>query len=120
MRITTRLRVIATVTIAALVVLVPVLIGAFTEFNSAKNDYVLASSILENFFERASFRDQYFLYREDRLRELWDKNKEISDRLLRQAEAQFHREEDQHILQRLRGNVEDSAVIFHRIVNRSE
>ena len=117
MRITTRLKIISSVTIAALILLMPVLIRSFTEFNSAKNDYVLANAILDNFFERASFRDQYFLYREDRERVLWDKNKEISDNLLRQAEAQFHGEEDQQLLERLRRNIEDTAVIFHRIAN---
>ena len=120
MRITTRLKVIATVTIVALVVLLPVLIWSFSEFRSAKNDYVLANAILDNFFERASFRDQYFLYREDRVRVLWDKNKEISDRLLHQAETQFHGEADQHVLEQLRRHVEDSAVIFHRIVNNTK
>ena len=117
MRITTRLRIISTATAAALAVLAPVLIWSFIEFKNAKNDYVLANVILDNFFERASLRDQYFLYREDRVRTQWDKNKEISDRLLRQAKIQFQGEEDQKILERLRINIEDTATIFHRIAN---
>lgn len=120
MRITTRLRLTSTVTIVALVVLTPVLIWSFIAFKNAKNDYVLADTIKVNFFERASFRDQYFLYREDRARTLWEKNKETADDLLRQANIQFHREDDRHILERLRASIEDTTAIFHRIVNNTE
>ena len=120
MRIATRLRIVSIVTIAALAVLAPVLVWSFLEFNSAKNDGALADAIKANFFERASFRDQYFLYREDRLRAQWDKSKETADRLLHQANAQFHGEEDRQILARLRRNIEGSAVIFQRIVSNTE
>jgi PAS domain S-box-containing protein len=120
MRITTRLRIISTCTIAALVVLVPILIKSFVEFKEAKNDYILANAIKVNFFERASFRDQYFLFREERAREQWDKSKETADRLLHQANTQFHGEEDRQALERLRRNIEDTAVIFHRIVYNTE
>lgn len=119
MRITTRLRIISTATIAALVVLAPVLIWSFIEFEGAKKDYALAEAIKVNFFERTSFRDQYFLYREDRARVLWEKNREMADRLLLQAKAQFHIE-DQQDLERLHKNIEDSAIIFQRIVNNTE
>ncbi|MCK9199796.1 MAG: EAL domain-containing protein [Gallionella sp.] len=119
MRITTRLRIISIVTVAALVVLAPVLVWSFTEFKSAKNDYVLANAIKVNSFERASFRDQYFLYREDRARMQWDNSKETADRLLHQAGMQFRREEDRQVLERLRRHIEDTALIFHRIVNNT-
>ncbi|HEY8099011.1 MAG TPA: PAS domain S-box protein [Methylobacter sp.] len=120
MRITTRLRITSTVTIVALVVLAPVLVWSFIEFKNAKNDYILADTIKVNFFERASFRDQYFLYREDRARTLWEKNKETADQLLLQANIQFHREEDQLVLERLSASIEDTAAIFRRIVNNTE
>ncbi|HEY8036113.1 MAG TPA: PAS domain-containing protein [Methylobacter sp.] len=120
MSITTRLRVISAVTIAAFVVLAPVLVWSLLEFKSAKNDYVLANAIRGNFFESASFRDQYFLYREDRARVLWDKSKEAVDHLLSQADSQFRGEQNQRILERLRRNIEDSTVIFHRIVSNTE
>lgn len=120
MRITTRLKITSTVTIAAFVVLAPITIWSFIEFKNAKNDYVLANSIKVNFFERASFSDQYFLYREDRAWMQWEKNKEMSDSLLMQANSQFYRKEDQHILERLRKSIDDSAAIFHRIINNTE
>jgi diguanylate cyclase (GGDEF)-like protein/PAS domain S-box-containing protein len=119
-RITTRLRIISSCTIVALIILAPILIWASIEFRSAKNDYALAEAIKINFFERAAFRDQYFLYREDRARVQWDKNKEAADSLLDQAKIQFHDEADRQNLERLRKNIEDSAVIFHRIVDNTE
>lgn len=120
MRITTRLRLTSTVTIAALVVLAPVLIWSFIEFKNAKSNYVLADAIQENAFERTAFRDQYFLYREDRARTQWDANVATADRLLRQANMQFHDEENLQALKRLQRAIEDSAVIFRRIVSNTE
>ncbi|MDO8813412.1 MAG: PAS domain S-box protein [Gallionella sp.] len=120
MRITTRLRITSTVTIAALVVLAPVLIWSFFEFKSAKNDYILADAIQDNSFERAAYRDQYFLYREDRAHQQFDSNNEAASRMLHQAEAQFHSEEGRQILEHLRKYIEDSAVIFDRIAINTE
>jgi PAS domain S-box-containing protein len=120
MRITTRLRITSTVTISALIVLVPALIWSFVEFKNAKSDYALACKIRDNAFERTSFRDQYFLYHEDRTRALWDKNKETANNLLRQANVQFHDKDKLQALERLSRNIEDSATIFHRIVSSIE
>jgi PAS domain S-box-containing protein len=120
MRITTRLRVISAVTIAAFLVLAPVLVWSLIEFKNAKSDYVLSDTIQDNASERTSFRDQYFLYREDRARVQWDKNKETADSLLNQANAQFHGEDNRQALERLRRNIEDSTIIFHRIVSNTE
>jgi signal transduction histidine kinase len=120
MRITTRLRVTSTVTIAALVVLAPVLVWSLIEFKNAKSNYVLADAIQDNAFERTSFRDQYFLYREDRARTQWDTNIAAADRLLREAEMQFRNEKNLQILNRLQRAIRDSAVIFQRIVNNTE
>lgn len=120
MRITTRLRITSAITLSALVVLASVLAWSLLEFKSAKNNYVLADAIKVNFFERVSFRDQYFLYREDRARRLWDKSYETAAQLLLQADSQFHGEQNQQVLERLHRNIDDSAVIFHRIVSNTE
>lgn len=119
MRFSTRLRIMSSVTITALVVLAPVLVWSLVEFRGAKNDYDLADAIKVNFFERAAFRDQYFLYREDRARAQWVNSSETAKRLLRQAEIQFHDEEDRQVLEHLRGNIQDSAAIFQRIVDNT-
>ena len=120
MRITTQLKMISIITISAFVVLTPVLVLKFFDFKNAKNDYILAQAIKENFFERTSLRDQYFLYRESRVHELWDKNKETSNQLLHLADTQIQGEEDRKTLQRLYSYIEDTAAIFHRIVSNTE
>ncbi|MFA5824372.1 MAG: diguanylate cyclase [Gallionellaceae bacterium] len=119
MRITTRLRIISTMTIAALIIMVPILIWSFIEFKRAENNYIFADTIRVNFFERTSIMDQYFLYREERVRAQWGTNMETSDSLLRQAALQFHSDEDRQTLERLQKHIEDTAGIFHRIVNNT-
>ncbi|TAN65902.1 MAG: PAS domain S-box protein [Methylobacter sp.] len=119
MRIATRLRITSTVTIFSLIVLASVLTWSLLEFKSAKNDYVLADAIKVNFFESASFRDQYFLYREDRARVLWDESKDTAEQLLLQADQQFYGALNRQALERLHRNIEDSSAIFHRIVSNT-
>ncbi len=120
MRISTRLRIITGVTIGALAILIPVLVWSFVEFKNAKDDDALADALHDNYFERASFRDQYFLYREDRLREQWIKSRTETDRLLTQAKRQFQRKQDQALLERFRTSVEDTAQLFDRIVANTQ
>ncbi len=120
MRIITRLRIISTTTIAALIIMVPVLIWSFSEFKSAENKYIFADTIKVNFFERTSIMDQYFLYREERVRALWKINMATSNSLLRQAALQLGSAEDRQTLERLQKHIEDTAGIFHRIVNNTD
>lgn len=120
MRITTQLRVISAGTIIALVVLLSALVGSFIEFDAVRNEHDLADTIYSNTLERTAFRDQYFLYREDRVRAQWDKSRQTADGLLHQAKAQIHREEDQQTLERLHRHLENTRVLFHRIVNNTE
>ncbi len=120
MRISTRLRIITGVTIAALVILIPILVWSFVEFKNAKDDDTLADALHDNYFERASYRDQYFLYREDRQREQWVKSKHETDRLVAQAKVQFHRGHDQQVLERFSRSIEDTAQLFDRIVANTQ
>jgi len=119
MRISTRLRVISTATTAGLLVMLALLAWTFYEFKSAERDKALANQILVNFFERASFRDQYFLHREDRSRIQWDESKKESDRLLERARLQFRNAEQQQTLARLHTHIENTVPLFHRIVENS-
>jgi diguanylate cyclase (GGDEF)-like protein/PAS domain S-box-containing protein len=119
-RITSRLKLIANCAIIALSILAPILLWSIVEFRSAKNDLLLAEALRANYFERVSFRDQYFLYREQRIRIQWDESKDAAYSLLQQAAQQFHRPAELQILTRLRTNLEDSAIIFHRIVDNTE
>ncbi|MGC2164661.1 MAG: EAL domain-containing protein [Gallionella sp.] len=120
MRIATRLKLVTTATIAALTIIAPYLLWAYLEFTHANKNYQLADEIKANFFERTSYRDQYFLYRENRVRLQWDKNKEQYDQLYRQAKSQFHDETELQTLERLNIYIQETATIFHRIVNNTE
>ncbi len=120
MRISTRLRIITGVTIAALAILIPILVWTFVEFKNAKDDDALADAIHDNYFERASFRDQYFLHREDRLREQWIKSTHETERLVTQAKAQFRQANDQQVLDRFSRSLESTAQLFDRIVENTQ
>jgi diguanylate cyclase (GGDEF)-like protein/PAS domain S-box-containing protein len=116
-RIARRLWFSAAATVAAVVFLAPVLVWNFSAYVETQNNNVLVKSIHDNFFERASFRDQYFLHREDRVRLLWDESKARSDQLLVQARSQFRDEADRKTLERIGRVIDDTALIFHRVVD---
>ncbi|BBE50593.1 putative diguanylate cyclase YegE [Ferriphaselus amnicola] len=117
MRISTRLRISSTATTVGLLIMSAILAWTFDEFKRAENDKAVANTILVNFFERTSFRDQYFLHREDRTRIQWDESKRESDRLLEKARLQFHNTEELQTLEQLRGHIDETAPLFHRIVD---
>jgi PAS domain S-box-containing protein len=115
-RLSTRLRIFTGATISALVTLIPILVWSFVEFNRAKSDDSLVEALHDNYFKRASFRDQYVLHREDRLKQQWDQSRNETDDLLMQAKAQFHRAQDLKTLERFSQSVEVTAQLFNRIV----
>ncbi len=119
MRIATRLRISATATVAAVIILVPVLYWAYSAYREAQSGHELAEAIQRNFTERASFRDQYFLYREDRVRILWDESKAQSDQLLSSARSRFQGEANAQAVERIRRAVEQTRLVFYRVVGNT-
>ena len=119
MRIAKRLWLSAAATVTVVVLLLPVLYWNFFVYVETQRNNALVKSIHDNFFERASFRDQYFLHREDRLRLLWDESKMRSDRLLVQARSQFRDEADRKTLERIGRAIDDTALMFHRVVDNT-
>ncbi len=120
MRIARQLKFSAMATLAAVLVLTPQVYLAWQAFDSAQTNSSIAQTIYRNFFERVSFRDQYFLYREDRTRALWDESKAQSDALLAVAKTQPRSETDQQALERVRVAVDDEVTLFHRIVDNTQ
>jgi diguanylate cyclase (GGDEF)-like protein/PAS domain S-box-containing protein len=118
-RIATRLWLSATATVAAMVIFFLVLFWTFSVDRDARKNNDLAKSIQSNFVELASYRDQYFLYREDRARMLWNESKERSDQLRRLAQSQFHDEADQKALQQIDRAIKDTALVFQRVVHNT-
>ena len=119
MRIAKRLWLSAAATVTVVVLLLPVLYWNFSIYVETQRNNALVKSIHDNFFERASFRDQYFLHREDRLRLLWDESKMRSDQLLVQARSQFRDETARKTLERIGRAIEDTALMFHRVVDNT-
>ena len=119
MRIAKRLWLSAAATVTVVVLLLPVLYWNFFVYVETQRNNALVKSIHDNFFERASFRDQYFLHREDRLRLLWDESKMRSDQLLVQARSQFRDETARKTLERIGRAIEDTALMFHRVVDNT-
>lgn len=116
MRLTSKLNIISGITVAAMVLLIPVFALSVRESTQARVDLALVERIEDAFFARASLRDQYFLYSDDHIRRQWDENKAESDRLLRQAQEQLTGRAEQQLLIHLGEVVNDTAVIFHRLV----
>ena len=119
MRVRTKLQTISLFMIAVLVVLLAAAFMLFNETKSASSNLKLADEILSNIQERTSIRDQYFLYREVHMLIWWDESKQESDQLLRQAKLQFQGKEHQQIIDSLITNIDETAIIFHRIAANS-
>jgi len=119
-RIKTQLKLSAAASFAALAIVLPLLYMAWQAFEHAQSNSNLVDAIQLNFFERGSLRDQYFLYREDRTRRLWDENKAQSDTMLAAVKAQLRSESDQLLVERVRVAIDDTVAIFHRIVDNTQ
>jgi len=119
-RISTQLRIITRVTIVAIVILIPVLVWSFVEFNRAKIEDSLVEDLQDNYFQRASFRDQYVLHREVRLLEQWRKSRNETNDLQAKAKATFQRSQDLRVLERFIQSIEHTEQLFERIVANTQ
>jgi PAS domain S-box-containing protein len=119
MRISTRLTWNSAGALATLFLLLPVLVFSFMSFGEAKADLLLATQLQDNFFERTSIRDHYLLYREERVRALWEQRKDVADELLREAQRRFPGSEEQTQLELLSRHLQDNAAVFRRIVENT-
>lgn len=120
MRIATQLRFISTVSLVAVAVLTGSMIWLYNDYARERNDYRLANQIKITGLEGASYRDQYFLYRENRTRAQWDETYGELKRLLDLADQAFIAKEDKQLLELLRRNAEAGALIFQRITDNTE
>ena len=120
MRISSQLKIIAYVTASAFIVMTPIFIKVFLDFNQAKSNYVLAESINRQHLKSNSLRNQYFLYFNQHVLKHLDAQESENDALLRLAESQFTGEEDQRLLKQTPEHVEKIRNIFRRIVKNHE
>jgi diguanylate cyclase (GGDEF)-like protein/PAS domain S-box-containing protein len=120
MRIASRLRIVSGLTLAALALLAPLLIGASIDYDRAKSDAAGAGEIRSSFFETQTARDQYLLYREESLRQQWEDANATTDLLINRAAKHVQDEAERTLLRRMQVNTQDRAVIFERIVANSD
>ena len=120
MRIVTRLNASAAIAGLALAILLPISIWTGLEFRDSKADYLISGDIQELISHAEELRNQYYLYREDRIRQLWDRSKERTSRLLLEAVAHFGDKRGIKLLLELQKNTEERSAIFQRAVKNSE
>jgi len=118
-RIATRLTLISGCIALTLIGLLPALAWSFLAFREAKAGYLLTHRIKDTFLERTSLRDQYSLFREERMQAMWEANRTAFDQLLAEAEARFHRPEEREQVRRLRQHLETGDALFRRIVGNT-
>lgn len=116
MRVPTKLKSISYILVTTLILLLSSVIWLLITTRSANSDLKLVDEIQTNFLERNSLRDRYFLYHEEFIQIQWEKSKQLSDSLLRQAGLQLRDKESQENIEALVRNIDDSAAIFKRIV----
>ena len=115
MRMATRLKFSSYLSIGVLVILVPALVWSFNELKTAKDNDQLADQILKNVFERTSLRDDYLIYRSERVRLQWHAKKETIDRLLSKASVRLTGSADRAIMAEMRNNFDATVAIFSRL-----
>ena len=113
MRVATRLRLFAALSVATLVVLTPVVVHAVLEFISAKADDALTDEIQRVLFERTFLQDQYMLYREQRALLQWQAAHTQSQAL--QSRARLQLPEVRSIVERMGRDSVAARELFDRI-----
>jgi len=119
MRVPTKLKSISYILVTAIILLLSTIFWLLIISRSANSDLKLADEIQANFLERTSLRDRYFLYHEEFIRIQWEKSKQLSDSLLRQARLQLRDKKSLENIDALVRNIDDTAAIFNRIVANS-
>jgi diguanylate cyclase (GGDEF)-like protein/PAS domain S-box-containing protein len=120
MRIVNRLNAGALVVGLVLSVLLPIFIWTVSEFSASKTDDLIAGEILESISRSEELRNQYFLYREDRIRQDWERAYERQFNLLAQAAGNFKSEQGIKSVQDMQRSTEERKAIFRRLVTNSE
>ncbi|MCQ8181070.1 EAL domain-containing protein [Methylomonas sp. SURF-1] len=119
MRIIKRLKILSASTIVAVVVILPILFWTTLYYQQEKKGYLLVDELVRGLSKLTAFRDQYLLYREERARTDWERQREIVDRLVGRAIAKHASADDAQVLHKLRRSVDKSATIFQRIVENN-
>lgn len=120
MRISSQLKIMSFVTALAFMIMIPILVWAFLDFNQTKSNYLLAESINQHYVKSNSLRSQYFLYSNQYVLEQLEIQKTEIEDLLHVARSEFSDEDDQQLMRQFPGYIEKIRRIFDRIVKNHE
>lgn len=120
MRINSQLKVVSYVTAFTFIIMIPLLIGTFLEFNHSRSDYVLTESINRQLSKSHSLRNQYILYYNQYVLEQLAAQETEIDVLLQRARLHFTDDDFQQSLQQMPARIKRIRSIFDRIVKNQE
>ncbi|BDU76802.1 hybrid sensor histidine kinase/response regulator [Mesoterricola sediminis] len=119
MKVTSRLSLLSALSLGILVAMVVAVAWGTQDFRQAKAGYALASELKIAVLEGNAIRDQYFLHREARHRDLWLASLGRAEGLLARAEPRFTGGADPDLVDEIRDDLGASGAIFRRIVDNT-
>ena len=120
MKITSRLKNSSTLSVALLMLMIPVLFWSYHRSKIAEQNVLLANKIHVSVFALSSARDQFLLNRDERSRSDWSDRNQSAGRLLSQAERQFKGRANPALIAAMKGYLQEGAALFAAVVRTSE
>ena len=103
MKLSTRLRINAGVSLSVLLLMLPLLFWLVAEVRSARINYEIASALNVATFEQSSARAEYLLFQEDRAREDRAAQNVVIAAQLERAKKMFRAPEELHLIKKMEG-----------------
>ncbi|MBJ6749161.1 sensor histidine kinase [Geomonas anaerohicana] len=113
-----RLQIISLLSFTLLVIVTALLAWSYRELAVAERNHIVADQIQSTVFNRATVRDEYFLFGLERAREQWFARNDAATRLLAQGLPQGDDQSARQILERSRLELADSVQISKRLVEQ--
>ena len=113
-----RLKISSIMSFSLLVIVAVLLVWSSGELSCARDNDILADDIQTIIFQRATLRDEYFLYGVERARLQWFALSRDTAELLRRGVGQFNGTEDRHVLEKVQADFNESLVVSGRLVEQ--
>jgi PAS domain S-box-containing protein len=120
MKIKTRLRLNALLSLAVVVLMMLSVVLLFLDLDKANQNVNLIEEIRKIGFERISLRDDYILYREERSSMQWTAKSEILRGLIEKASERLTGPTDKALLQEVKKNFEMTFATFSTILKKDK
>ncbi|MBL8512257.1 MAG: response regulator, partial [Betaproteobacteria bacterium] len=116
MSIISRLKFIAYLTTAMLIVLGPLIVWRFIDFRYVQQNEELVEVIRHSELKQAQIRDQYLLYAEPRMQQQWREQNDITTQLVARVAQTFNGKQHADTVQTLKQQIVEKTSLFNRIV----